>query len=115
MTADAITDTVADMAATLGWMVHHARPARTAKGWRTAIRGHQGFPDLVLVHPRHGIIFAECKGVTNPLTQEQKLWRDTIGAAVTVCYPVGVVRWYSWRPGDLTNGHIELVLRGGGR
>ncbi len=110
MAADAIVDAVADMAGLLGWMVHHDRPGRTAEGWRTAIRGHQGFPDLVLVHPRHGIIFAECKGAKNAPTQEQALWLATLRFHAR---DAGPVRICVWRPIHLTDGTIERILRGG--
>lgn len=109
MAADAITDTVADMAARLGWLVHHDRPARTAKGWRSAITGHAGFPDLVLVHPEHGIIFAECKGARNYGTKAQGEWASAIIAAGRAPH----VRYMFWRPQHLADGTIERVLRGG--
>lgn len=111
MAADAITDIVADRAARFGWMVHHDRPARTAKGWRSALLGHQGFPDLVLVHPQHGIIFAECKGATGYPDVYQRLWRDTLAAAIGSA--AGRVRYYLWRPAQLADGSIERILRGG--
>ena len=35
-----------------GWRVHAERPARTAHGgWRTAVKGDTGWPDLALAHP----------------------------------------------------------------
>jgi len=45
-----------------GWKVFHPLPAQNARGgWRTAQAGDIGFPDLVLVHPERGVIFAELK------------------------------------------------------
>ena len=42
-----------------GWKVFHPLPAQNARGaWRTAQAGDIGFPDLVLVHPERGVIFA---------------------------------------------------------
>jgi hypothetical protein len=31
-----------------GWRVHHARPARSGRGWRTPVQGDVGAPDLLL-------------------------------------------------------------------
>ena len=112
MAADAIVDTVADKAARLGWMVHHDRPARTAKGWRTAILGHAGFPDLVLVHPKLGIIFAECKGAKGYPDDDQRRWRDAIMLAAADSSDSAGVYWFLWRPADLASGTIERILRG---
>lgn len=61
-----------------GWLVHHVRPAKTAKGWRSPISGHKGFPDLTLLHIERGLIFPECKaGVRADLSKEQKVWHVT--------------------------------------
>lgn len=66
-----------------GWMIHHDRPAQRADGtWTTAIEGHPGFPDLVLVH-RHkpAIVVAELKGDGGRLTRTQSQWLDRLDAA----------------------------------
>ena len=62
-----------------GWLVHHVRPARTAQGWRSPISGHKGFPDLVLAHTHHGVLFVELKsGKDASLSPEQRLWHETL-------------------------------------
>lgn len=62
-----------ELATLQGWLVHHDRPARTERGWRTAIQGHAGFPDLVLA--RGGVVlFRELKGPYGRLTPEQYDW-----------------------------------------
>jgi len=42
-----------------GWLVMHTRAVEIRPGvWKTPLQGHAGFPDLVLVHPAKGLIFA---------------------------------------------------------
>ena len=66
-------DTIAEAAQVLGFLVHHSRPARTAKGWRTPIQGNAGFVDLVIVG--HGKSwFIEAKRRPLKPTPEQMLW-----------------------------------------
>lgn len=47
-TEQQFVDAVLELAQLRGWLCHHDRPARTDKGWRTAVQGTAGFPDLVL-------------------------------------------------------------------
>ena len=83
-----------------GWRVMHQRPARTLHGWRTAVQGDAGFPDVVLL--RDGVlIVAELKADDGRLTPEQAAWLDAfrlagIGGGV-------------WRPRNWPL--IELTLR----
>jgi hypothetical protein len=82
---------VIDYAKLRGWLVHHTRPARTDKGWRTALEGDAGFPDLVLARKGH-IFFVELKTEVGLLTKGQKAWiweleSHEVGARV-------------WRPSD---------------
>ena len=71
-------DKIIDAAKLGGWLVHAGRPARTANGWATAIQGHAGFPDLVLVHPRRGLWFVELKRKPNKVEPAQQLWLSVI-------------------------------------
>ena len=58
-----------------GWLVHHGRPARTNAGWRTAVSGNVGFPDLVLA--RNGVVlFLELKSERGRLTPDQTGWLE---------------------------------------
>ena len=78
------------------WRVFHARPARTAKGWRTATQGDNGFPDCVFC--REGVaIFAELKTEAGRLTAMQGAWLYNLPNA------------YLWRPKDWPE--IEKVLK----
>jgi hypothetical protein len=62
-----------DLAKLNRWAVMHQRPALTRAGWRTAIQGHIGFPDLVLA--RGGtVLFRELKSARGRLTPEQLDW-----------------------------------------
>lgn len=87
-----------------GWLVHHTRPARTSKGYRTAIQGDTGFPDLVLA--RNGIVvFAELKTEKGRTSVYQEAWADALrheGASRT--HEV-----FLWRPSDWRQ--IMQVLR----
>jgi hypothetical protein len=77
---------VVDLAHIRGWLVHHDRPARTSQGWRSAIQGDPGFPDLVLARNGQTII-AELKTGDGRLTLHQKAWIEQTGCHV-------------WRPTD---------------
>lgn len=83
---------VIELAHVYGWMAAHFRPAMTKHGWRTpAGADGKGWPDLVLVHPKHGVIYAEVKSQKGRLSPDQIRWRDALVAAGQ--------RWYLWRAG----------------
>ena len=79
-----------------GWRTAHFRPAKTAKGWRTAVQGDgTGWPDLVLCRPPR-LIFAELKTDTGKLTEEQEIWLDKLRSCIGHDFIEAVV----WRPRD---------------
>lgn len=83
---------VLELARLCGWRSAHFRPARTAKGWRTAVQGDgKGFPDLVLIHEVRGaLVAAELKVGNNRASPEQKAWLRAfraIGAQTFVWWP----------------------------
>jgi len=84
-------EAVLRLAKLYGWRSFHARPAMTAKGPRTAVAGDGvGFPDLVLVHPRHRVMFVELKRDGGDLAPEQGVWQRALidaGAACHVWWP----------------------------
>lgn len=72
--------TVVDAARKTGWLVYHNRTAQNAAGRHmTALQGHQGFPDLVLVHAMARLVwFVELKRRPNTLAPEQVAWGDAL-------------------------------------
>ena len=103
-TEDEWKDTVIDYATLRGWLVHHDRPARTNKGYRTAIQGHAGFPDLVLTRFGDPVLFVELKSAKGQLSTEQQAWRSTlIGAGA---------EYRLWRPNDWDEVAATLDNRG---
>lgn len=75
---------ILDAALWLGWLSYHTYDSR---------RCSPGFPDLVLVHPTRGCIFAELKGPRGRLRPEQIQWVKTLRLAGSEVYV--------WRPDDL--------------
>ena len=82
------TDQVIELARLCGWRVTHFRPARTAKGYVTALQGHAGFPDICAAKAGR-VLFAELKVGKNKLGHEQAQWLAAIqgGAEAYVWYP----------------------------
>lgn len=92
---------VVDLAKWHGWLVFHPLPAQNGRGqWRTATQGDTGFPDLVLVHAKGGIIFAELKSAIGKLSDRQQNWINKIIEAGGEAYV--------WRPADLEQ--IKAIL-----
>lgn len=83
--------TVVELARLRGWRLHHTRPARTQKGWRTPIQGDPGFPDLTMVRGDR-VLFVELKSERGRVSPHQEAWLEALraaGAEVAV-----------WRPRD---------------
>ena len=78
-----LQERVVDLARACGWLVHHARPGRTAEGWRTPIQGHAGFPDLVLVG-RGRLLFIELKSERGKVRAEQTAWLNALSVHAEV-------------------------------
>lgn len=89
-----------------GWLVHHVRPAKTAKGWRSPISGHPGFPDVALAHfDRKDFLLVECKsGASSRVSPEQNRWHGTL--------MVAGVQVRVWRPEDRDAIYKRLEGRG---
>lgn len=75
--------TIVDAAKLGGWLIYHNRPAQTSTGRHiTALQGHPGFPDLILVHARARLIwFVELKRRPNTVGPDQRAWGDALQAA----------------------------------
>lgn len=108
MTEDDLLATVLDLCKVHRCLVHHDRPARTKDGWRTAISGDSGFPDVVIAGAG-GFLFRELKNATATVPPHQLRWLRRVGLAGG---NVGV-----WRPADLHSGlilaEIESAAAGG--
>jgi hypothetical protein len=91
---------VTDALNALGWRWYHSRPAQTSKGWRTALSGDAGYPDITAVR-RDRIIFIEIKAEKGRLSEEQGVWLADLGAAGAEAH--------CWRPSDWAA--IERALR----
>lgn len=90
---------VLQLAKLRGWYTYHARPARTARGWRTAVQGDGvGWMDLLCVRER--VIVAELKVGRGKLTPEQSAWLSAFREA-----GVGA---FVWTPNDWPE--IERVM-----
>jgi len=112
-----LQNTVIDMAKVHGWLVSHQRPARTDKGWRTAVEGRAGFPDLVLVRPAihekvssnsskfrpPRLLFVELKAKRGRFTDGQRQWMEAL-------VQIPFIEVLTWTPDDLYNGRIEKAL-----
>ena len=82
-------DRVMDCARARGWLVFHPAPSQVRPGvWRT---DGSGFPDLVLAHIEHGVIFAELKSAVGKLRPGQEDWQLHLGPWV---------EYELWRPSD---------------
>lgn len=102
MNEQELQDAIVETANLLGWRVFHTRPARSEKGWRTAVSYQgKGFPDLCMVRDR--LLFAEIKVKKNTLSDEQRAWRDQIA----VCG----VEWHLWDETAWKTGMVEDTLR----
>jgi len=85
---------VVELARHGGWRVHHTRTVRIQGGGWTSPGIDKGFPDLVLVHPKKGVIFAELKTEAGKVSSEQRDWIDDIIAAGGEAYV--------WRPAQMS-------------
>ena len=86
LTESQFTSQVIRLAMVYGWQVCHFRPAKTTKGWRTAIQGHAGSPDIIAARLGR-VIGAELKVGSNKPTKEQLLWLNHWGTDAYLWYP----------------------------
>lgn len=102
ITGRQITDAIIDLAETLGYRCVHFRPARTKRGWTTAMQGRhsKGWPDLVLVGNR--VIVIEVKGDGDTLRPEQAEWLDAFRHAGVEAHLITAQDWL--------DGAVDLIL-----
>lgn len=92
------TTQVIQLARAYRWKVCHFRPAKTGRGWRTAIQGDPGCPDIIAAK-RGVVIGAELKVGRGRATPAQIEWLAAWG-----------LRGYLWYPRDWDQ--IEAVFAG---
>lgn len=81
----------------LGWRIYHTHDSR---------RSQPGFPDLVLVHTLHGVLWRELKRAKGGrVSPEQAEWLE--------CLTIAGQDARIWRPQDWLDGTITNELRGG--
>jgi hypothetical protein len=99
MSEKQLLNNVIDAAQKFGWYVVHFRPAWTGKGWRTAMQGDKGFPDIVLA--RKGVVwFFELKVQEGAKWEEgQREWAAKLGD-----------RWRLIQPSHWLSGEVERLL-----
>ena len=91
---------IIDLAETLGYYVHHDRPAQYRDGsWATHIQGDAGFPDLVLLHESGALVVLEVKSKAGRLSDAQARWMDRF--ELLAILSDGQVRVGVVRPTDL--------------
>jgi hypothetical protein len=74
---------VLDVARLAGWKHYHTHNSKHSPS---------GFPDLVLAHPLHGVIFVELKSEQGKVSEKQRSWLSTLSMAGAT--------YYVWRPSD---------------
>src|SRR6187399_2525587 len=103
MTEDDLLRAVLDLCQYRGILTFHARPARTAQGWRTPVMGNGiGFPDAVMVGPG-GVLYRELKAERGRVSPAQRLWLDRLTEAGQDADV--------WRPVDLRDGVILSQIK----
>jgi hypothetical protein len=101
---------IEDLLKIYGWRWCHFRPARTEKGWRTAITGDKGFPDYIAARPPR-LIIAEIKSEKGAITPEQGYWLwDLQKCQRDDTSPLPAIpEIYLWRPSDIES--IKEILK----
>ena len=77
----AFASQVEDLLKIFHWRWTHFRPAWSAKGYRTPIKGYKGFPDYVAVRPPR-LLFTELKSDKTKTSPEQNEWLDDLKECV---------------------------------
>jgi len=110
MREDELVRSILDALIRTGWLACHFRPARTGTGWRTAVQGNIGFPDIIAIHPRKGILALECKSDRGRLTAEQIAWKEAFEAIEDRWH--GGLEYRVVRPDDWMSGLLDDLLKG---
>jgi hypothetical protein len=107
MAEDPFEDILLMQGRMLGWRGHAERRSRSASGRHaTAIKGDQGWPDVVLAHPWRGLVIVELKSHTGSFGPGQPEWLSLLAH-----YSSADVLVAAWRPADWP--FIQVCLRHG--
>jgi|SRR3990167_8236494 len=87
----AFATTIEQLLDMFGWRWMHSRPAKTDRGWRTALSGTEGFPDYLAVRGDR-LLVAELKSDDGELSIEQYFWLKEMAEAG--------IDAYLWQPSD---------------
>ena len=94
-----LQDSIIALAKLLGYLHYHTHDSR---------RSPEGFPDLVLVHKKTGIlIFIECKSKSGTLSCSQGNWATALIKSSA--------RYFILRPKDWADGTVEAILKTGAK
>jgi hypothetical protein len=75
--------TILEAARVLGWRIYHQRPAQTRHGWRTALTGDPGFPDLILARPGR-VLALELKAARGRPRDAQADWLQALDGGLVI-------------------------------
>lgn len=106
LTEKQFSQQIEDLLKLYGWRWCHFRPAKTKYGWRTALSGHQGFPDYIATKSSRLIIF-EIKSEKGKMSNDQLLWYLALNLVSGSSH--GCISVYIWRPSDFDS--IVEVLK----
>jgi hypothetical protein len=104
MSESALQGAILEVAKVAGWKAHHVADSYRGR----VLRGHTGFPDLVLAR-RGRLIFAECKRQDGALEPAQEEWQAVLMFVERATN--SVVSYRVWRPRDLMSRTVDEVLR----
>jgi hypothetical protein len=94
--------TIIKSAKMAGWLVHGSRVAYSRGKFSTPIKGHAGFPDLVLVKGER-LIIVELKRRPNKVEPEQEVWLKAFAQVP------GVESYVVWVP-DQQDAFCQLLF-----
>ncbi len=105
--------TILTVAAQNGWLAHHDRPSQNSRGgWRTAVAGDPGFPDLVLARDGE-VIIVELKSAHGRFEKGQREWIAALGARVVRPADMDALLLRLRMPRRTPCPHIEWQAYGG--
>lgn len=89
-----------------GWRVHAERTSRTASGsYATAIQGHRGFPDIIMVRGYQLLAIELKRDKTGRMGEGQQEWLDMLDAVP------GVIALTVWVPSQMQSLIERLTQR----